>query len=179
MSIRECDRCRAYTSKRRRCKLRTCVIGPFCWIHTKQKGLQIKDSGIPNAGKGLFTLIDRAKGDKKIVLYTGQRKTKAQVDAMPDTSYVYKVTKNHYIDASKTNSGPARYINMCRTADDKKGHCKTNAKFYRTPDGKRINLKAKKIILQGLKYTRPMAEIFGSGKVTDKNSQNEKKKRKT
>ena len=131
MSIRECDRCTATTTSGHRCKLRSCKVGPYCWIHTKSiAGLQVKRSGIPGAGQGLYTTRERKKGDKKVVLYTGERKTKAQIDAMRNTDYVFKVKNNDYIDAARTNSGPARYINHCRTADEKKNVCKNNARFY-------------------------------------------------
>ena len=154
MSIRECDRCTATTAAGHRCKLRTCKVGPYCWIHTKSiAGLQVKRSGIPGAGLGLYTTRERKKGDKRVVMYGGTRKNKAQIDAMRNTDYVFEVKKNSYIDGAKTNSSPARYINHCRSVDEKKKVCENNAKFYRS--GNHINLQTKKRIPAG-------DEIFAS-----------------
>ena len=67
----ECDvsclRCEARSSGGGRCKNRTCLSLPFCWIHTRQKyNVKVAVSGIPNAGKGLFAFLSprerRARG---------------------------------------------------------------------------------------------------------------------
>ena len=142
MSIRTCDRCTAISaSTGAQCKLRTCKVGPYCWIHTRSlAGLQVKPSGIPGAGLGLYTTRERKKTDKKVVLYTGIRKNKKQIKKMKNTDYVMEAKKNSYIDASRTNSGPARYINECLPEDEMKGRCGTNARFYTQPATNRVNL---------------------------------------
>ena len=79
-SIRECDRCTAIAKSGSRCRNRTCK-GKKCWIHTKKEdGLRVKRSQIPNSGFGLYSTKRFGKGDK-ITNYTGEKLTKAAVDA--------------------------------------------------------------------------------------------------
>ena len=56
MSQTQCTRCIALKKNGAQCTRRTCKYSNMCWQHTKAlKGLQIKPSGIRNAGLGLFT----------------------------------------------------------------------------------------------------------------------------
>ena len=53
-----CQQCVSQAAKSgERCKKRSCYGVPFCFIHLKaKKNLQIKESTIANAGKGLFAV---------------------------------------------------------------------------------------------------------------------------
>jgi hypothetical protein len=67
-----------------RCKNRVCIGTPVCWIHTKKIwGVQIKDSTIADAGKGLFATRDFAT-DEEIVPYFGKKITEACLDERYD-----------------------------------------------------------------------------------------------
>jgi SET domain-containing protein len=115
-SIRACNRCKADRNVGGRCTRTTCKYGPFCWQHTKiLRGVVVKKSTLKNAGLGLFALKSFRKG-KKIIEYTGKLRRSADVERKwpGDTraEYVEQIDDtNYYIDASKTNSGVARYAN--------------------------------------------------------------------
>ena len=50
-----CPRCSAITDKGQRCKRNTCLRYPYCYQHQKKiEGLELKQSRIPDAGKGAF-----------------------------------------------------------------------------------------------------------------------------
>jgi len=157
MGERACAQCIAITKKGTRCKLTTCVIGPKCWIHTLgEDKLKVKKSHIKEAGKGLYAQKGRSKKvDKSIVFkkgsiiaeYTGKILTTNQVNRMPvkQRAYILQHKNNRFIDAVKTNSGPARYANDCRASNKAKGECKgNNAKF--TKSQHKMNIKATKNI---------------------------------
>lgn len=58
-----CQQCTAIGSNGRRCKLRTCVSLPYCWIHAKKLlNVAVKTSTIPGAGLGLFTTARIPRG---------------------------------------------------------------------------------------------------------------------
>jgi len=112
MSVRTCDQCAALTTRGERCKNRTCVVGPYCWLHTKvDKGFIVKASTIPNAGKGLFASKEFKKGEE-IGQYTGDKLTRNQADAIPDAQGAYILCHiDECVDARRTNSTPLRYMN--------------------------------------------------------------------
>lgn len=112
MSLRTCGQCAATTRRGDQCKNRTCVVGPYCWIHTKiDEGFVVKKSTIPNAGKGLFAAEDFAKGEE-IGQYRGEMITKQQADLIPDEQGAYILCHiNQCVDARRTNSTPLRYMN--------------------------------------------------------------------
>lgn len=94
----ECNRCTATAENGQRCKLRTCIGVPLCWIHNrKNKHLAIKPSTIAGAGKGLFAIRTKTKGltqaqkdapifkkDQVITKYEGQEITNAELRARYD-----------------------------------------------------------------------------------------------
>lgn len=127
----------------KRCRIKTCVVGPKCWIHTKfQDGLIIKKSAIAGAGKGLMTTVPR-KAYSRIAEYTGELLTSAQVNARyPGAAlgeYTIKAGYNNYIDARNTNSGPARYANTCDAPAGMKRVCRNNATLaYEVIPGGRV-----------------------------------------
>lgn len=62
------------------CKRRITIGLPYCWQHTKKAfNVQVRDSRIPNAGKGLFALKDFAR-KQAIVPYYGETLTQEQID---------------------------------------------------------------------------------------------------
>ena len=150
MSIRESQRCEAQTLAGERCKLRT-ARGRMCWIHLKKhKGLRVKRSTI--AGLGLHA-TKRIPKKKVIAKYTGERLTKAQVDAR----YKARGQRGDYVlcagskptsqcvDARRSNSGVARFAN-----DPRGSGKRANAKLT-----KAFSLKSKRAI-------RPGTEILAS-----------------
>jgi SET domain-containing protein len=79
-----------------------------------EKYLYVKKSGLPNAGKGLFTKKAIAKGTR-IVEYKGRvSKWKDVKDEDGKNGYIFFVNRNHVINALPTKSALARYANDAR-----------------------------------------------------------------
>jgi SET domain-containing protein len=80
-----------------------------------EKYLYIKKSGLPGAGKGLFTKVFIPKG-KRIVEYKGEVLTWKEVEKLPDerNGYVFYITSKHVIDAW-------RYKGFAHIANDARG----------------------------------------------------------
>jgi len=79
-----------------------------------RKQLYIKKSGIPNAGKGLFTKKPISKGTR-IIEYTGKRTTWKEVkDEDGKNGYIFYINRNNVIDALPTKKAYARYANDAR-----------------------------------------------------------------
>lgn len=80
-----------------------------------EKHLEVKESIIPGAGKGLFTKVDIPKGTR-IVEYKGEILTWKEVEKMADyrNGYVFFVFHTHVIDAWKFKKKVARYANDAR-----------------------------------------------------------------
>jgi len=125
MSHRQCARCIALKKDGTQCTRRTCKYSNMCWQHTKAlKGLQIKPSGIPNAGFGLFTskpftnnqTIARFGGD--IVPYEQYREN--------PSGYGIHINNRTILDSKSTQSGMARYANTCKTENINNRHCTGN-----------------------------------------------------
>jgi uncharacterized protein len=77
-------------------------------LFIKKTELKIKRSGIPGAGKGLFTKIFIPAGTN-IVEYTGKIISWKEVKA--DNAYIFYVKRNHVIDARPYKMALARYAN--------------------------------------------------------------------
>ncbi|MEP6582933.1 MAG: SET domain-containing protein-lysine N-methyltransferase [Ginsengibacter sp.] len=76
-----------------------------------KKDLYIKRSGIPKAGKGLFTKKCIPKGTR-IVEYTGNITTWRKVlQSNVFNGYVFYINRNHVIDAKDHLQSPGRYVN--------------------------------------------------------------------
>ena len=116
-----------------------------------EKELEVKESGILDAGKGLFTTVFIPKGTR-IVEYKGTITTWDAVRADPTNAYIYFLKPNYVIDAREHTKSLARYVNdaqgLVRTKDRR-----NNAKF--TADGLRVFIEATKDI-------QPGEEIFVS-----------------
>ena len=86
-----------------------------------EKHLVVKDSGIPNSGKGLFTKIDIAKGTR-IVEYKGRITTWKEADIDEGrNAYLFRVKSYHTIDARPTLKNLARYANDAKGFQKIKG----------------------------------------------------------
>ena len=105
-----CPQCKAMTKFGVRCKNTTCRQYPYCWTHLKSiDKLQVKNSTVPNAGKGLFYVGKKKfpKG-KKIVDYSAKTITNRE---NPNSDYVLKVGDGRYLDSKDTSNYVGRYIN--------------------------------------------------------------------
>lgn len=112
--------------------------------------LLVKESGLPGAGKGLFTTAMIPKGSL-IVEYKGKITTWKEVDHREGSNgYIYYVKRNHVIDASRTRSALARYANDARGISRVKGLL-NNAEYVEI--GLKVYIKATRDIPAG-------AEIF-------------------
>ena len=165
MSVRECVQCSAPTRRGTRCKLRTCMYSEFCHAHTKQLfDLALKPSHIPGAGKGLFTLKSIAR-NANIAKYTGDVKTLAEYDASP-SGYAVAINRNRVVDAASTQSALGRYVNDCRRANRRAGHCAgPNARFVvnNRHDPPIIWLRATKNIPAGSEIFVPYGAAYWRG----------------
>ena len=103
-----------------------------------EKQLAVKESNIPGAGKGLFTSKFIPKG-MRIVKYKGRIRTWKEVQHDDSNYYIYYVTRNHIIDASRYKKSLARYINDAKGLRKIKG-LDNNAEFIR--DGLKVFVKA-------------------------------------
>ena len=113
MSVVVRAQCSANARNGQRCKLTT-LRGTLCWQHLRSvKGLRVKTSEIPDAGFGLFTTVNRVKGED-LAPYTGDVVVNPPVGWGGD--YVLQLKKNPptYIDARRTNTGEGRYANSMR-----------------------------------------------------------------
>ncbi len=120
-----------------------------------EKELYIAESSIPGAGLGLFTKVFIPKGTR-VVEYKGKITTWAAVDSQDGLNpYIYFVSDNHVIDASKRKKSLARYINDARGMKKIKG---LNNNAYYIEEDVRVFIDASKNI-------QPGEEIFvGYGK---------------
>ncbi len=93
------------------------------------KQLEVKESNIPGAGRGLFTTKVIPKGTR-IVEYKGKIKTWKEVKNDDNNYYIYYVTRNYIIDASSYKKSLARYVNDAKGLKKIKG-INNNAEFIR------------------------------------------------
>lgn len=105
----------------------------------------VKDSTIPNSGKGLFTKTFIPKGTR-IVEYKGKVTNWKAVKDDADNGYIYVVNNNHVIDAGKTLKALARYANDARGISRVKGI--TNNCNY-VNDGTKVYIESVKDIPAG------------------------------
>ena len=92
-----------------------------------EKQLEVKESKIPGAGKGLFTKKPIPKGTK-IVEYRGRITTWKEVENDDNNFYIFFVNEDHVIDGSKHKKSLARYINDAKGLQKIKG-LSNNAEF--------------------------------------------------
>ena len=111
-----------------------------------EKQLVIKKSGIPGAGKGLFTKKKISKG-QHIVEYKGKVTTWKDVSHDEGRNgYIYYIKRSHVIDASGHKKTLSRYANDAQGLVKVKG-LRNNCEYV--DDGKRVFIKAKRDIPAG------------------------------
>jgi SET domain-containing protein len=111
-----------------------------------EKQLVVKRSGIPGAGKGLFTKKFIPKGTK-IVEYKGRITSWKDANHMDGANgYIYYVKRYHVIDALPHKAAIARYANDAHGMNRTKGI--TNNSEY-VEDGLRVYIESKKDIPAG------------------------------
>ena len=104
-----CEQCHAKLTTGGRCKLRTCMMFPYCWIHLKALDkLQVKPSNIPGAGKGLFYVgREPFPANKRIVYYSAKKKTH---EPNEESTYELQVG-NRFLNSDDPSNYVGRYIN--------------------------------------------------------------------
>ena len=125
-----------------------------------EKQLFVKRSTFPNAGKGLFTKKDIAKGTR-IVEYKGRRTTWKEAGNDDSNFYLYTINRNQVIDARRTLSALARYANDAKGFTRIKGI--TNNCIY-INDGNRAYIESVKNIPAGseifVDYTKEYWDVL-------------------
>lgn len=108
-----------------------------------EKQLYVKKSGIPGAGKGLFTKAFIPKGSR-IVEYKGKRTKWNEVkDDDGKNPYLFYINRNNVIDALPATKTLARYANDARGMVRIKGVL-NNSDYV--VDGKKVYIEATKDI---------------------------------
>ena len=125
----ECSKCIAINKNGSRCKNSTCRQYPYCWIHLKsQKGTQVKDSTIPDAGKGLFA-TQKFKPNELITYYSAKNVLEnPQPQDLLEKRYVLQVGQNKYLDSEPKQNFVGRYINSIKNTGKR-----SNVRFSRQP----------------------------------------------
>jgi SET domain-containing protein len=116
-----------------------------------EKQLEVKESTIPRAGRGLFTTKFIARGTR-IIEYKGRVRKWEEVQYCDGNYYIFYVNEDHVIDCGRNNKSLARYINDAKGLQKVKGF-RNNAEFV--VDGLRVFVEAKESIPAG-------AEIFAA-----------------
>ncbi len=111
-----------------------------------ERMIEVKRSGLPDAGQGLFAKTFIPKG-MLIVEYKGKITTWKDVKHDDGSNgYIYYVTRNHVIDARRTKSALARYANDARGIGRVKGLL-NNAEYAEV--GGKVYIKSTKDIAKG------------------------------
>jgi len=111
-----------------------------------EKKVEVKESILPGAGKGLFAREPIPKGTR-IVEYKGKITTWKEVDDDDgNNGYIYYVKRHHVIDASRQKSSLARYANDARGLQRVKG-ISNNAEYVE--EGTRVFIESRKDIPAG------------------------------
>lgn len=78
-----------------RCNNRVVIGAPYCWIHLLYVNhLRIKDSTIPNAGKGLFC-INKREPDNAIIFRPGDKIITYDGQVINNDELVRRYTNNY------------------------------------------------------------------------------------
>lgn len=120
--------CCSITAEGKRCT-RQVKRGNKCGPHLKSEdGLRIAPSRLHNGGWGLFTTIDRCKGDR-IACYTGKRVIldgRSSSGSSYGGEYVLQLSRTHFIDAALPTSCAARFSNTARSWNIAHKECRGN-----------------------------------------------------
>jgi uncharacterized protein len=137
------QRCIADTKKGLQCKAHT-RHGEYCWTHLIQRrGVRIKKSTIPQAGKGLYAARDYQKGEV-VARYTGDLIPLDHDGGFAGSSYVLELSQVVGIDAARTNTAEGRMLNDARGSG-----MKTNTRFCCNQSAKTATIKATTGIKKG------------------------------
>jgi uncharacterized protein len=149
MTRRVCTRCKSRTAAGTQCTRSTCIYSNHCWQHTKKAfHLQIKQSRIRGAGKGLVTTKARKKNEK-IADYTGTIRTQAEYDSY-DSGYGLAIPGGLVLDADSTQDALGRYANSCRKANKDRGECRgNNARLAYDNRSRKASVKAQRNLRAG------------------------------
>ena len=121
----EPQQCEAKRRDGRRCRCRT-RRSRYCWTHLRLlHGLRIKLSGIPGAGLGVYTAGRPGKKNTVVARYEGKLVEYDPATQDPGGDYFIHLKKGLALDGS-TSRNVASFINDCRTADKRAGHCSGN-----------------------------------------------------
>ena len=107
--------------------------------------LEVKESTIPNSGKGLFTKTFIPK-ETLIVEYKGRRTTWKKVEDDYKNGYIYLINNNNVIDAKSYKKALGRYANDAKGLSRIKGI--NNNSVYEV-QGNKVFIKAVKDIPAG------------------------------
>ena len=111
-----------------------------------EKEVEVKESLLPGAGKGLFAKKNIPKGTK-IVEYKGKITTWKEVEHNDgENGYIYYVKRYHVINASRHASALARYANDAKGLQRVKGIV-NNAEYIE--DGLKVYIQSTKDIPAG------------------------------
>ncbi len=140
------------------------------------KILKVKKSGVPGAGKGLFTTGFIPSGSK-ITEYKGKIKTWKEIKKEDgENNYILYVNRNHVIDAKPKKKALARYANDARGVTKVKG-IKNNS-IYST-EGLKVFIEAIRDIPPGeeilVGYGKEYWETMQENKRVDKRAGNTRK----
>jgi uncharacterized protein len=111
----------------------------------KPQYLEIKPSGIPGAGLGLFTKVFIPTGSL-VIEYKGVITTWDEVKEQIDNDYIYYISRNHVINAAPTPKSLARYANDAKGLTQIPGI--NNNCIFKKIEG-RVFIKARANILAG------------------------------
>lgn len=136
----ESNRCTYVKPNHQQCKRQVVIGAPYCFQHRKMKEhVEVKDSTIPQAGKGLFATDGTDNphhrvfaAHQTILDYDGLFTTKQAIDAKygdHTAPYAIEVTKERVEDASKRR-GEGSLINQANT-----GHS-NNVEMFVSPGTK-------------------------------------------
>jgi SET domain-containing protein len=132
-----------------------------------ERQLEVKESNIPGAGKGLFTSKFISKGSR-IIEYKGKIRTWKEVQYDDNNYYIFYVSENHIIDAGRHKKSLARYINDAKGLQKIKG-LNNNAEFV--VDGLKVFVEATRDIPAGteilLSYGKEYWDVIRSNLKAD------------
>lgn len=145
-----------------------------------EKKVEVRQSSLPAAGKGLFAKEFITKGTR-IVEYKGKITSWKDVDDRDcNNGYIYYLKRDYVIDASRHTGALARYANDARGLQRVKG-ITNNAEY--TEDGLKVYIESRKDIPAGseilVEYGKEYWEVIRHNlKIDLQRSQQRERKRK-
>lgn len=140
------------------CKKTTCIGLDLCWIHLlREKKVRIKESLIPNAGKGLFALDEKAgenaivfKENQSITAYGGEVLTHDVLNQRyGDGNASYAISRGKYVEDAACKRGVGSLIN--------------HASLQKKPNARlSFNTRTKRFVIVANKNIRNGSEILVS-----------------